>query len=63
VMTDAVVMASKRRIEMVSLETWRTMLSLVDGPDKVENEQLLFYGWHIILGQPAVLTHRATSRH
>ena len=62
-MSDAVVSVSKRRIQAISLDTWKSILALVDGPEKKDNEQLLFYSWHILMGQPAVLTHRATSRH
>jgi len=62
-MADAVVMVTKRRIQTIDSASWKMLADLVDGPSKAENEQLLFFGWHIILGQPAVLTHRAVSRH
>ena len=40
------------------------LLAMVSGPGaKPENEQLLLYGWHLLFGQPPVLSHRSMSRH
>jgi len=63
-MADAVTMVSRRRILNVHLETWKALLKLVEGPNAEPiNEQLLAFGWHQLFGQPAVLAHRAMSRH
>jgi len=61
-MADAVTMVSKRRILDVPIETWRALGKLLAAGSPV-HEQLLAYGWHLLFGQPAVLAHRAMSRH
>lgn len=64
-MADAVVMLSRERIQKLSLQSWKQLFNLVSTADAtgLENEQLLVFGWHLLLGQPAVLPHRASSRH
>ena len=72
-MADAVTMVSRRRIQNVPLTAWKSLLALVSDapspasgarrPPDARNEQLLAFGWHLLLGQPAVLAHRSMSRH
>jgi len=64
-MADSVVMVSRRRVQMLSQTSWKQLYDLVSTPDAAgaANEQLLAYGWHLLLGQPAVLPHRTSSRH
>ena len=61
-MADAVPMVSKRRILNVPLPTWKALDAMLATQD-AQAEQLLAYGWHLLFGQPAVLAHRAMSRH
>ena len=61
-MADAVTMVSRRRIENVPLETWKSLLAIVEA-DGGKHAELLGYGWHLLFGQPAVLAHRSMSRH
>lgn len=61
-MADAVTMVSKRKITNVNLSTWQALEKLLGDRNPV-HEQLLAYGWHLLFGQPAVLAHRAMSRH
>ena len=61
-MADAVTMVSKRRILNVHLATWKSIEKLLSDRNPA-HEQLLAYGWHLLFGQPAVLAHRAMSRH
>jgi len=62
-MADAVFMVSRERIHSISPETWKSILKLVDEPAEAENEQMLLYSWHLLLGQPAVMAHRTLSKH
>jgi len=63
-MADAVTMVSRRKILNVPLSTWKALLGLVSGPSATpEGEQLIRFGWHLLFGQPPVLSHRAMSRH
>ena len=63
-MADAVTMVSRRRIENVPIETWKSLLQLVEGKgSKPSDAELLGFGWHLLFGQPAVLAHRSMSRH
>ena len=62
-MADAVTMVSRRRIQNVPLEAWKSLLDLVKGNSDPRHEQLVAFGWHLLLGQPAVLAHRTMSRH
>jgi len=61
-MADAVTMVSKRKILNVPLSTWKALDALL-AKKNPKDEQLLAYGWHLLFGQPAVLAHRAMSRH
>jgi len=62
-MADAVMMVSRRRIQAIPKAMWKSILALVDDPNETDNEQLLLYGWHVLVGQPAVMAHRTVSRH
>lgn len=64
-MADAVFMVSRRKVHSLSPQTWKQLHDLVASADAAgaANEQLLVYGWHMLLGQPAVLPHRHSSRH
>ena len=55
-MGDAVYMASRERVLNVPLTTWKALLKLVEGDADPANEELLAFGWHMFLGQPAVLS-------
>jgi len=61
-MTNAVMRVSRTRILATPHETWRRVLALLEGGEAA-NEQLLAFGWHLLLGQPAVLHHRVMVRH
>ena len=61
-MADAVTMVSKRKILNLPLSTWQSLEKLLSDRDPA-HEQMLAYGWHLLFGQPAVLTHRSMSRH
>ena len=61
-MANAVMRVSRARILATSRETWTRVRALLEGGETA-NEQLLAFGWHIFFGQPAVLQHRAMTRH
>jgi len=62
-MADAVMMVSRSRIHKIPESDWNSILKLVDEPSETDNEQVLLYSWHLLLGQPAVMAHRTVSRH
>lgn len=64
-MADAVAMVSRRKVQLLPLQSWKQLLELVASPDAAgaANAQLLQYGWHLLFGQPAVLPPRSTTRH
>ena len=62
-MSDAVMYASRRRVLSVPKAVWARLLALVDGAEGKGGEALVLYGWHLLLGQPAVMPHRTMSHH
>lgn len=62
-MADAVMMVSRRRIQAIPEAAWKSILKLVDEPAESDTEQMLLHSWHLLLGQPAVMSHRTVSKH
>ena len=64
-MADAVLMVPRRRVQLLTLQTWKQLYDLIKGSDaeSAKNAQLLEFGWHLLLGQPAALPHRASAKH
>jgi len=62
-MANSLFTASRKRVEATPRDVWADLLKLLEDQSSHNNEQLVDFAWHLLLGEKAVLQSRLMAQH